>query len=385
MTGSESVLQPRRRMAASAVVVATAAIFGLTYGLSAPLIALQLTARGYEETVVGLNAALYAAGVLAVAPVLPRLARRHGARRLVIVALAAAALTLALFPLAPGIWLWFPLRLCLGMASEILFVMSETWVNQLSDERHRARTMAIYTAALSLGFALGPMLLAWTGSGGALPFLAGSAIVVAALVLMIASRVEAPTYDEPATGSLLRYLRLAPIAAGSATLNAAVETAGLSFVVLYAMGAGWDERAATLLVTTLMVGAILLQLPIGWLGDRMDRRRLVLMLSLASGIGALVWPFVMGTPALAYPLIFLWGGVFVGIYTIMMTVVGSRFQGSALVAIYALMSLAWGLGALLGPTLAGLSMDAVPHGLPIFVSLICFAFAGYVMAARSTS
>ncbi|MFE0753435.1 MFS transporter [Inquilinus sp. NPDC058860] len=383
MTDAEVGLQPRRRVAGRAVVVATATIFGLTYGLAAPLIALQLTERGYEETVIGLNAALHAVGVLAVAPALPRLARRWGARRLVLFALAGAAAALALFPLAPAIWLWFPLRFCLGVASEILFVMSETWLNQLSDERSRARTMAVYTASLSLGFALGPVILATLGSDGAPPFLAGSAIAVLALLVMAAFRVDAPGFEEPSTGRLTRYLRLAPIAIGSTALNAAVETAGLSFVALYAIGLGWGEGAATLLVTTLMIGAILLQLPIGWLGDRMDRQRLVLILSLLSGGGALVWPFVIGTPWLAYPLIFLWGGVFVGIYTIMLTVVGSRFQGSDLVAIYALMSLAWGLGALLGPALAGLAMEAVPHGLPIFVALICLAFAGYVKAARS--
>jgi hypothetical protein len=47
-------------------VVGAAAVFGLTYGLSAPLIAQVLSKRGLGETVIGLNAAMYALGVLAV-------------------------------------------------------------------------------------------------------------------------------------------------------------------------------------------------------------------------------------------------------------------------------------------------------------------------------
>jgi len=56
-----------------------------------------------------------------------------------IAALALAGVVLGLFPALPGIWLWFPMRFLLGAASEVLFVLSETWVNQLSDEKTRAR------------------------------------------------------------------------------------------------------------------------------------------------------------------------------------------------------------------------------------------------------
>ncbi|GFE70076.1 hypothetical protein CFPU101_26860 [Chroococcus sp. FPU101] len=52
---------------------------------------------------------------------------------------------------------------------------------------------------------------------------------------------------------------------------------------------------------------------------------------------------------IAYPLLFVWGGLFVGIYTIMMTVVGSKFQGGDLVSVYSLLSVAWGIGAFISP------------------------------------
>jgi hypothetical protein len=66
-------------------VIATATIFGLTYSLSAALIALDLAEQGAEESVIGVNAAMHALGVLAMALVLPRLVprpRRHRRRAL---------------------------------------------------------------------------------------------------------------------------------------------------------------------------------------------------------------------------------------------------------------------------------------------------------------
>jgi MFS family permease len=81
-----------------------------------------------------------------------------------------------------------------------------------------------------------------------------------------------------------------------------------------------------------------------------------------------------------YGLLFVWGGVFVGIYTIMLAVVGSRFSGSELIGLYAAMGLVWGGGALLGPLLAGGAMQLTLHGLPFFVAAACGAFC--LTAAR---
>jgi MFS family permease len=371
-----------RALLSLAAVIATASIFGLTYSLSAALIALDLAGRGAPESVIGLNAGMHALGVLAVALVVPRVVPRVGPRRMTLGALVVAGSVLALFPAMPGIWPWFPLRFALGVASEVLFVLTEAWVNQLCDERTRARSMATYVAALSVGFALGPFILSTVGTAGPAPYLIGAGLSLAAALLIVSPGVIAPVFAEQSPGNPLRYLWLAPVAIAAEALNAGIETAGLSFLPLYAIGQGWTEQGATRLISCLMFGAIVLQLPIGWLGDRMDRRRLAIILGLVAVGGALLWPLVLNEPWIAYPVLFLWGGVFVGIYTLMMAVVGSRFQGADLIGIYAVMGLTWGVGALLGPTLAGLSMNLLPHGLPIFAALACLAFTVYAAASR---
>jgi len=183
-----------------------------------------------------------------------------------------------------------------------------------------------------------------------------------------------------------RYLRLAPVALMVTVLNAAVETAGLSFVALYAGNQGWNEAAAMRLVTTLMIGAIALQLPIGWLADRMSRPRLVMLLAIASAIGALCWPYVLAFPWLAYATVFVWGGVFVGIYTVMLALVGERFGGAELVGIYAMMGLAWGVGALIGPASVGIGMQLSPvWGLPGVIAAGCALFALFMASRRGSA
>jgi len=380
---ADLALAPRTRFVSMAAVISVAMIFGLTYSLSAALIAIDLAERGFGETMIGLNAAMHALGTLLVAPILPKLVGRIGPRRIVVIALAVAAVTLALFPASPLLWLWFPLRFVLGAASEVLFVLSETWTNSLAEEKTRARSMAAYMIAMSLGMALGPLILSIVGSQGALPYLIGTVLCVGALVLVLAPMVKAPHFEEPEVSNPLHYVRLAPLAIATTILIAALESSGLSFLALYAMGQGWDESGAASLISTMMFGAIVCQVPVGYLGDVMDRRRLVVTLALVATAGAAAWPFVLHDPLIAYPLLFVWGGAFVGIYTIMLTVVGSRFQGSDLVGVYAVMGLSWGGGLLLGPALAGFAMDRLEHGLPIFAAAACLAYALYAMRTRS--
>lgn len=371
-----------RRSISSAAVIGAAAIFGLTYGLSAPLIAVDLAARGAGEFLIGLNAAMHAVGVLLIAGFLPRLAVRFGVRPMIIAALLLSAAVLAAFPLTPGIAFWFGLRLLLGVAAETLFVLTETWTNDLSPAHLRGRMMAVYTASLSVGFAGGPAILSVVGSSG-IAYWIGAGIAALAIIPLINPWMLPAARMQPARARPLQYLRVAPIAVATTLLNAAVETSGLSFIALYATGMGWTEQQGLRLVSTLLVGAIILQLPIGWLADRMNPRRLVLILATLSAGGALAWPWMLGDTWLAFAIVFVWGGLFVGIYTVMLSIVGSRFSGGDLVGIYAVMSVAWGVGALIGPATVGVAMQWSPtYGLPYAIASGCALFAIFVAWRR---
>nr|WP_255557978.1 MFS transporter [Dyella sp. ASV24] len=371
------------RFLSTAAVIVAATIFGLSYSLSAPLIAMSLAAGGHSGTYIGVNAAMHALGVLLIAPVMPALAGRFGARALAVAALIVTAVVLAAFTRVTDVAWWFPLRVVLGMAAETLFVMSETWTNVLTTEQARGRTMAVYTAALSLGMVLGPALLSVLGVDmGA--YLAGAAIALVAVAFVLPPWVVAPGRSKPEHAHPMRYLRLAPIAIATTVLNAGVETAGLSFISLYATQLGWTEARAMQLISVLMLGAIVLQLPIGWLADKVSKRRLVLALASISAVAALFWPFALREVWLAFAVVFVWGGLFVGIYTVMLAMVGSRFQGGDLVGVYAVMGLAWGLGALVGPALAGVAMGmSALFGLPGVIALGCAVFAVFMAVSRS--
>lgn len=355
-------------------VIFSVTVFSLTYGLSSPLIAFKLLNAGMSESAIGVNAAMHAVGVFLIAPFLPALFRRYRPLTLIVVSLCAIAVIFVLFGVV-SFPMWFLLRMGLGLFSEIIMVQTETWLNGSTVERARGKVLALYTAGMSLGFATGPLILAWTGSDGNLAFYVASVLAALAIVFIFTSGMPRVEGHEEKPETLGNSLKLAALPIMATVLNAAVEVLGMNFLSLYAIKLGWSESASALLISVLMFGAILLQLPIGWLADRVDRLKLMTTLAFIAAALAFVWPHILAFHLLSYVMLFIWGGIFVGIYTVAITWVGERFKGGQLTGIYAAMSVAWGAGALAGPLLGGFAMTFSLHGLPWLTGALCLVFA----------
>ena len=355
-------------------VIFSVTVFSLTYGLSSPLIAFKLLNAGMSESAIGVNAAMHAVGVFLIAPFLPALFRRYRPLTLIVVSLCAITVIFMLFGVV-SFPMWFLLRMGLGLFSEIIMVQTETWLNGSTVERARGKVLALYTAGMSLGFATGPLILAWTGSDGNLAFYVASVLAALAIVFIFTSGMPRVEGHEEKPETLGNSLKLAALPIMATVLNAAVEVLGMNFLSLYAIKLGWSESASALLISVLMFGAILLQLPIGWLADRVDRLKLMTTLAFIAAALAFVWPHILAFHLLSYVMLFIWGGIFVGIYTVAITWVGERFNGGQLAGIYAAMSVAWGAGALAGPLLGGFAMTFALHGLPWLTGALCLVFA----------
>jgi len=355
-------------------VIFSVTVFSLTYGLSSPLIAFKLLNAGMSESAIGVNAAMHAVGVFLIAPFLPALFRRYRPLTLIVVSLCAITVIFMLFGVV-SFPMWFLLRMGLGLFSEIIMVQTETWLNGSTVERARGKVLALYTAGMSLGFATGPLILAWTGSDGNLAFYVASVLAALAIVFIFTSGMPRVEGHEEKPETLGNSLKLAALPIMATVLNAAVEVLGMNFLSLYAIKLGWSESASALLISVLMFGAILLQLPIGWLADRVDRLKLRTSLAFIAAALAFVWPHILAFHLLSYVMLFIWGGIFVGIYTVAITWVGERFKGGQLAGIYAAMSVAWGAGALAGPLLGGFAMTFSLHGLPWLTGALCLVFA----------
>ena len=165
--------------------------------------------------------------------------------------------------------------------------------------------------------------------------------------------------------SVLGFFRVAPTVSAAVLLFAFLDGSGLSMLPLFGLRYGHTEAVAALMISVMIGGNIILQLPLGWLADRVDREHLLKACGVGFTIAAVLLPLVV-TSHWLWPVLILLGISAGGVYTLALIIVGQRFQGVDLVTANAAFGVIWGLGSLLGPLCAGLGMRALdPDGLPL--------------------
>ena len=144
----------------------------------------------------------------------------------------------------------------------------------------------------------------------------------------------------------------------------------MSLLPVFALLRGLDEAHPLMLVTVFLAGNVLLQLPIGRLGDRLGRERVLAVCAGACMIGPLLLSPVMSIPWLVWPLLLLWGGTMYGFYTQGIALLGESYPQDELADANAVFVVVYCAGGILGPSLGGLAMDCwTPNGLLVFLSV----------------
>lgn len=357
-------------------VCAAVISIGLALGVTMPLVSLRLESWGYGSFAIGVMAATPAIGVLLGASLAGRLAGRFGTTLLMQLSLLIGALSVAALALVQEYVVWLGLRLFIGVALTVVFILGESWINQLAVEQWRGRLVALYGTGYALSQLSGPLLLSVLGTGNDLGFWTGTGLLVFGSLVLL-GRTGAPRVDaHSASGrGLLAFCTRLPTIAWAVVLFAAFEAMMLTLLPIYGLREGFTQEVALLMASVVVVGDAALQLPIGWLADHMSRRTLFRGCGLVLLLSSLSVPLLLHTP-LIWPLWVLFGASAGGLFTLALILIGELYRDDELVRANAHVSQLWGLGCLIGPLLTGaLSQWLTGHALPL---LMAVGAAGFV-------
>lgn len=368
-------LWTRQRMLTLAALISCLSIYGITISLFTPLLSLILEGRGVSTTVIGALAMTAPVGVMIGSFVVPKIMRGLEGRNLLAAGVVIEIALIYALMTTESLVAWFIIRFLGGLTGVVLFVVTETWMIEIAPKPHRGRVMGLYNTTLALSFALGPLMLSYTGVSDLTPFVAGIVLMaLAGLPLFFADRYRPSSVEEPSFG-VLSFLKVAPLLAVACFVVAFKDLATTSLMPVYGLRVGLDESAATLMLFFGALGGALLQLPIGWAADYFDARKVLVICALVAFLGALVWPLVVASKILLWITLFLWWGFFAGVYTVTMIIAGQWFKGVELATAMAAFGVYWGFGAFVGPLVGGLSMDLWdPYGLALVMVIVAGGF-----------
>lgn len=373
---SHSITQWRSLAAAIATVTAV----GAAIGLGVPLLSLLLDSRGYSSTMIGANTAFAGLASIAAAPLAAPIAARIGVAKSIMIMLILGAFSFLGFYYFDQIWMWFVLRIIMHFCLTVIFVLSEYWINTSAPPRHRGLVLGCYATALSLGFAVGPWLFAKTGSSGGGAFYAGFIIILLALIPVIIARKDSPEFEEGEHVPFIPYIFSVPSATVAVFVYGAVQTGGFALLPVFGAKIGYQEADSALLLTMIGLGNICLQIPLGLISDRIYDRRIMLFICAVIGLlGMIIMPMLLPHWYILAAVLFIWGGVVAGLYTVGLAHLGSKLTGRDLASANAAFMFCYAVGMLVGPQAVGIGMDTM--GSDGFPTVLGAFFAIYVLFA----
>ena len=338
-------------------VILAISLAGVVAGINLPLSTLTLKHWGISSSIIGLAASMMGLSAAVTTPFLPRMVNLFGQIPVLRVSLVALPLAILALPIFQNLYAWFLLRFIIGLAATVIWVLSEIWINSFAEDRTRGRIIAIYTSLLSLGFIIGVLIMSFTSveTFGGFYISASLAIVVA---LPLWSMKDIGDFEAPMNISFSKYLFSSPILMGSSWMMGFLYAASAGLLPVFALPyVNEDYTAASRTVAWLASGELMLPLLIGWLADKYDKRKLMILLTIIAIFVLFLIPVFFHLPMLRFLLLFLLGGVTMGFYVLGLTMLGEQYKGQVLVSANASFIFFLSIGEILGPPIIGRAMD----------------------------
>lgn len=345
------------RTAGLIAAIASISVVGMNIGLGLPLLSITLSRLGYTNAQIGANTIMGGVGALVVMPFIATIARRIGAAPLLFIALVVSAVSFLCFYLTDDIRGWLILRVFYHGSIAVAFSVSEFWISAAANEKRRGLLLGVYGAMLAIGFSLGPVLLNTLGSNGPLPFVVGTSIMVAASLPVLLALKASPSMHSEEHGHFFKFISEFPEATLAVLAFGIVETGAMAMVTVYGLSLGYDANSAALLLLALSAGNIVSQIPMGYVTDKVERRKLLVAVSLIGTLALTLLPLARNFPTGVFVLITLAAAVVPALYMCGLQEIAKRLRGAEQASGNASYVMLYAIGGLIGPTLFGIGLD----------------------------
>jgi MFS family permease len=356
-------------------------------GIQGTLLGIRGDIEGFSTSQLSVVMSAYFAGFLFGSQVAPAMIRRVGHVRVFAALGSLISAVLVVYPTLPDWVSWSALRMLSGFCFSGIYVCAESWLNNTATNDTRGQALSAYMIVQMLGIIASQVLLNAADPSGFTLFVIPSVLVSLAFMPILLADTPAPGFEGGKAMGFGRLFRTSPLGCVGMLLTGGV------FAAMFGMAAVWGAMIQlsvaqiSAFVGALYVGGLMLQYPIGWLSDRMDRRKVILGLSVAAAlVMAVAAAFALPFRALL-GVAFLLGGITNPVYALLIAYTNDFLSREEMPAASSGLIFLNGFGAIFGPLVTGWMMDVLgSDGFFVFIGLLyaaLAAYAGYRMTRRA--
>ncbi|MDP5336792.1 MAG: MFS transporter [Paracoccaceae bacterium] len=355
-------------------------------GLQGTLLGVRGEIEGFSTFEMSMIMSAYFVGFLGGSKLAPEMIRRVGHVRVFAALASLISAVLILYPSWPNPWVWMACRIVIGFCFCGVYVTAESWLNNAATNETRGQALSMYMLVQVGGIMIAQGLLLVADPGGFILFVIPSVLVSIAFAPILLSVTPTPAFDTTKPMTLRELFNVSPLGCMGMFLLGGVFAAQFGMAAVYGAQTGLSIPEISMFVTAFYLGATMLQFPLGWLSDRMDRRMLILLTAALGGAGAVLGMVAGASFPLLLGAAFLVGGTSNPLYSLLIAYTNDFLDRDDMAAASGGLLFINGLGAIAGPLVTGWMMGVFGspgYFLVIAVLLISLAlYAAYRMTQR---
>lgn len=368
-------------------LIAATSLVQLANGFFNTFLSLRLTFENFGAGLNGIVLSSYFVGFTLGAVVCGGVIQRIGHIRAYATFAGLVVVGTAAMPLLVSPAFWIVCRIAMGVGCVGLFVTTESWLNAKAQPDQRGRVFSTYMVGTFVALAIGQLVIAKLSIHSAAAFHVVSALFALALVMVCTTRAEAPGLV--AESASLRYgdlTRQAPVAVAGCFVSGMITSVFYALVPAWMLNTDISQGAIALFMLVAVLGGLTLQVPVGRLSDRHDRRLVLAGLAVGFAVPAVLLVTLPPNLATVLPVAALLGGFMSTLYPVCVAHALDRMPSDRVVAVSGRLILISGFGSALGPVIGAAIMARLDiNGLFYFLAtmtVLLAALAGLRIRVR---
>ena len=356
-------------------------------GVQGSLLGIRGSIEGFGTYEMSIIMSAYFLGFLGGSRLAPEMIRRVGHVRVFAALGSMISAVLVLYPVIPDVTAWSVMRVLIGFCFSGVYVTAESWLNNTATNETRGQALSAYMIVQMIGIIAAQALLNAGDPSGFLLFIIPSVLVSLAFTPILLSATPAPVFDTTRPLSFKRLWQISPLGCVGMFLTGGIYSAMFGMASVWGTMASLSVAQISVFIAAMYVGGLVLQYPVGWVSDRMDRRQLILGLA-ALGAVLMIYAAVADAqfPVLVAISLAL-GGVVNPLYSLLIAYTNDFLRGDEMAGASAGMIFINGTGAIAGPLVTGWMMETFgPGGFFLFIGILMAlmtAYAGWRMTQRA--
>ncbi len=355
-------------------------------GLQGSLLGVRGDIEGFGAATMSWVMSAYFIGFLAGSRLSPKLIARVGHVRVFAALGSLVSAAFILYPALPNPLMWSLMRLVVGFCFAGIYVTTESWLNAASTNETRGQALSLYLIVQMAGIITAQGLLNVADPGGYVLFVIMSVMVSVSFAPILLSAAPAPGFEDTRRMPIATLYRATPLGVVGTFLLGSCFASILGMSAVFGAARGLSVAQISGFVSAIYIGGAVMQFPIGWVSDRMDRRMLIVAASLAGPLIILgLLPF-SGHFSVLLAVGFAIGGIINPLYSLVVAHANDYIEAQDMASAAGSMMFCHGLGAIAAPLLLGwvietMGADAYFGFIAVNLGLIA-AYGAYRMTRR---